>query len=157
MNVDITSDTNPDVVHDLDEFPWPFPDDRFAEVRMIDVLEHLREPHRALHEIHRITTRGGTVEIVCPHFSSANAYTDITHRNFLAYGSFDTITGDSVHSYYTRIRFAYAERRIMFYPGAVSRAVSHLANRWPERYERRWAWIFPAWFMRWRLEVVKAD
>jgi len=37
----------------------------------------------------------------------------------------------------------------------VNRLVFRLANRFPERYERRWAWMFPAWFLYYELEVVK--
>jgi hypothetical protein len=33
--------------------------------------------------------------------------------------------------------------------------VFQLANRWPHEYERRWAWMFPAWFLYYELEVVK--
>src|SRR4051794_36479256 len=101
VNLDITPSTNPDVVHDLDESPWPFPDDRFDRVEAIDVIEHLASPLAAMGEIHRITRKGGTVLIALPHFSSANAYTDPTHRSFFGYFSFDYVTGENFHDFYT--------------------------------------------------------
>src|SRR4051794_11474312 len=85
VNLDLSEGTSPDVVHDLEEVPWPFPDDRFERVRAIDVLEHLSSPLAALEEIHRITKPGGRVEIVVPHFSCANAFTDLTHRSFFGW------------------------------------------------------------------------
>ena len=43
----------------------------------------------------------------------------------------------------------------MFRPSAVNTLIWRLANRFPVRYERRWAWLFPAWFLYFELEVVK--
>jgi hypothetical protein len=37
----------------------------------------------------------------------------------------------------------------------VNKIIHRLAKRWPARYERGWAWIFPAWFMWYELEVIK--
>src|SRR5215210_7887087 len=59
INLDITPDTGPDVVHDLDVLPWPFPDRHFDHVDAIDVIEHLRDPLAVVVEIHRITRPGG--------------------------------------------------------------------------------------------------
>ena len=39
----------------------------------------------------------------------------------------------------------------------VNKLVWRLANRYPEAYERRWAWVFPAFFLSFELEVVKDD
>jgi hypothetical protein len=30
-----------------------------------------------------------------------------------------------------------------------------VARRWPRFYERRLAWVFPAWFLYFELEAVK--
>lgn len=39
--LDINPLCKPDVLHDLDEFPWPIPDEEYAEVHAYEVLEHL--------------------------------------------------------------------------------------------------------------------
>jgi len=154
VNLDITEDTQPDVVHDLNVLPWPFPDGRFDHVDAIDVIEHLDDTLAVVREIHRITRPGGTVKIVVPHFSSANAFTDITHRRFFGFRSLDYVTGAVVHDYYTRVRFRMVRREIVFERRPLNKLVRRLANRSPERYERRWAWMFPAWFLVYELEVV---
>lgn len=41
VNVDLVSSTNPDIVHDLNERPWPLPSDSFNECYANDVIEHL--------------------------------------------------------------------------------------------------------------------
>ena len=154
VNLDITEDTNPDVVHDLEQIPWPFPDDRFERVVAIDVIEHLSDSLATMAEIHRVTKPGGTVTIATPHFSSSNAFTDLTHRAFFGYFSLDYLTGEHFHDFYTRERFIMRRRRIWFRPGLVNRVVQKLAARYPERYEQRWAWMFPALFLEFELEVV---
>jgi SAM-dependent methyltransferase len=154
VNLDITADTGPDVVHDLEQVPWPFQDDQFGRVEAIDVIEHLSTPLAAMLEIHRVTRPEGTVHIVLPHFSSGNAFTDLTHRGFFGYFSFDYLTGEHEHDYYTQVRFRMVRRHIWFKPGPVLRVVHQLANRWPERYEQRWAWTFPAWFLDFELEIA---
>lgn len=156
-NLDITSDTNPDVVHDLNVLPWPFEDDRFVEVRAIDVIEHLDDALATLIELHRVCRNGARVMIVVPHFSSANAYTDPTHRRALGYFSLDVVTGEHTHDYYTRVRYRIRRREIVFTKRPINRLVRRYAARRPARYEERWAWILPAWFIVFEVEVVKRD
>ena len=43
---------------------------------------------------------------------------------------------------------------IVFERGLINRLVRRFANRSPDRYEQRWAWIFPAWFLVYELEVL---
>ena len=45
------------------------------------VLEHLDDTLAVLHEVHRVARPDALVIIGVPHFSSANSYTDPTHRH----------------------------------------------------------------------------
>ena len=143
------------MVHDLNVVPWPFPSDAFEEVFAYDVLEHVHDVVRALEEIHRVCRPSARVHITVPHFSSANAFTDVTHRHWFGWNSFAPYTTEHELDHYSRARFARRTTRISFYASLVNRIVFRLANRWPERYERRWAWTFPAWFLYYELEVLK--
>jgi len=155
INLDVTDRTSPDVVHDLNVRPWPFADDTFREVHAYDVLEHLDDLLPALEEIHRISRPGGRVLVTVPHYSSANAYTDPTHKRFFGVDSFSYVTGDNAHDFYSDRRFRLRERKLLFHPSLTNKLVWRLANRFPEGYERRWAWLFPAWYLYFELEVVK--
>lgn len=158
VNVDVTPRANPDLVHDLNQRPWPLPADHFREVLAHDVLEHLDDVVAALEEIHRVSRDGAVVRITLPHFSCANAFTDPTHRHHFGRHSFACFTdGDDEHSYYTRARFRERALEIVFHPSLLNKLVWRLANRFPAAYERRWAWVFPAWFLSVELEVVKTD
>jgi SAM-dependent methyltransferase len=155
VNLDITADTNPDVVHNLDEFPWPFPNDRFDAVVAMDVIEHLDNVILAMAEIHRICRNGARVRIAVPHFSCSNAFTDPTHRHYFGRKSFDYITGNSLNDYYTRAKFRCLKSEIVFAPSLLNMIMWRLASRYPDAYEKRWAWMFPAWFLDFELEVIK--
>jgi SAM-dependent methyltransferase len=155
VNLDVTPDTNPNVLHDLNRRPWPLPDDHFREVLAYDVVEHLDDVMATFEEIHRVCCHGAVVRVAVPHFSSGNAYTDPTHRHFFGYFTLDNLTEDGEFSFYTRARFRVRHRQIIFWPTLLNKIVWRLANRYPMWYELRWAWVFPALFLNFELEVVK--
>jgi SAM-dependent methyltransferase len=155
VNVDLTARTGPDVVHDLNVRPWPLPADHFREVWARDVIEHLEDTFGIFEEIHRVARAGAKVHVTVPHFSSADAYSDPTHRRFFGRASLDFLDGSHENSFYTAARFRERAARIIFRPTLTNRLVSRLANRRPAAYERRWAWTFPAWFIYFELEVLK--
>jgi SAM-dependent methyltransferase len=155
LNVDLCPDVAPDLVHDLNLIPWPFNDSQFSEVLAYDVLEHCDDVIAALDEIHRICRNGSVVRITVPHFSCANAFTDPTHRHYFGWSSFHYVTGEHELSFYTRKRFRRRVSQLIFLPSWTNKFVHRLANRYPDTYEQRWAWIFPAWFIYFELEVIK--
>lgn len=157
INVDIVPDTHPDLVHDLNCRPWPFESSAFDEVRLYDVLEHLRDVVTTMEETHRVCRDGATVRITVPHFSSPNAYTDPTHRHVFGYFSLHYFTDGHPLAFYSAARFRIRHAQLVFHKTLANRLIARLANRWPAKYERRWAWIFPAWFISFELEAVKGQ
>src|SRR5688500_13646927 len=95
VNVDLRPTTNPDVVHNLDERPWPFENDQFDEVVAYDVIEHLDDIIATMEEVHRVATNGAVVKLTVPHFSCPNSFTDITHRHCFTWFSFHYFTGEN--------------------------------------------------------------
>lgn len=89
VNVDINSATRPDVLCDLNAKTFPFRDNAFDMVVTISLLEHLNDFVAAMGEIHRIAKPGASVHILVPHFSSAAAFVDPTHRKLLSVRSCD--------------------------------------------------------------------
>lgn len=155
VKLDIVPDTHPDIVHDLDNVPWPFENDMFGAIYCIDVIEHLKDIVKTMEEIHRIAREGARVHLATPHYSCANSFTDPTHRHHLGFFSFDYFTGQNQWDFYTKVRFRKVTSRIHFYGRYKNLHVSWFANRWPRCYEEHWAWIFPAWYMSFELEVQK--
>jgi hypothetical protein len=81
VNVDKHGD--PDVRHDLEEFPWPWAESSVVLVRLIHVLEHLgRDPDvfiGIMKELYRVCAPGARVEIAVPHPRHDNFLGDPTH------------------------------------------------------------------------------
>lgn len=149
-----------DVVHDLDEFPWPFAADSFDRIVLNNSIEHLEDPLQALVECHRIGRSGAVVHIETPHYSSCDYFTDPTHKHPFSSRSFDYLVPG------TRLAaFRYAEQhpyekvrlRLTFMTGLgiADRAAEAIANRWQHAYELRLAWIFPAHQIVADLRIVK--
>jgi SAM-dependent methyltransferase len=93
VGVDFDPGTVADVIHDLDVFPWPFPDRSFDRIVCSHVLEHLRTPWRAMKELERLARPGALVEIATPHYSSPDSWGDITHYMHYSLKTWEPITG----------------------------------------------------------------
>lgn len=78
VNIDYYSLAKPDVVHNLNEFPYPFVNDYFQVIEADHVLEHLEDPFKVMSEFHRICASDGTIRIRVPHFS--RGFTHADHR-----------------------------------------------------------------------------
>ena len=69
-----------DVVHDLNELPWPWEDESCEEILALDVFEHLHlMPEQWLRECHRILVSGGVLRLRVPVFGSPWHLMDPTH------------------------------------------------------------------------------
>ncbi len=154
VNVDVRPEAAPDLLWDLDRQPYPLPRGHFEHIFALDVVEHLRDVPRFMDEAHALLSPGGILEITTPHFSCANSYTDPTHRQRLGYFSFDYFSPDAKRELSPHGCFAIDSRTLVFHHSFVNRVVSRLANRYPDAYEHRYAWLFPAWFLIFRLRAV---
>lgn len=55
-----------DIVHDLEQYPWPFKDESIDEVYSCHCLEHLTDMEKVLNEISRITKVDALIEFRVP-------------------------------------------------------------------------------------------
>jgi SAM-dependent methyltransferase len=113
VGMDVNPRTAADVIHDLDDLPYPFADDEFDEVIGRHVIEHVRDPMAVMCELHRITRNGGLVRLVTPHWTNPDFATDLTHRNHLNSYSFRNLTDErAVFPFYTDARFRLLKARV---------------------------------------------
>lgn len=154
VHVDRNPEAKPEVVHDLDAYPWPFEDGRFAGVVAEHVLEHLDAPDRALREMHRVSAPGAVVRIVTPHYSSPESWNDLTHRYHFGLVAFKPYYAGS---YGTPKLFELVGRKLAFgkgLPGWPGWALSRLSF---DLYEKYFCFMFPARNMEIQLRVLKGD
>jgi ubiquinone/menaquinone biosynthesis C-methylase UbiE len=154
LGVDMHADTQADIVHDLNKYPWPFPDNEFDLVICNDILEHLEDVIKAIEEIHRVSRKGATVQIRVPHFSSPQAYADITHKHFFTSESFDCFCEENhLQKYYSKARFKKISMKFNF--TRFYSFISVMANRFPHHYERYFSYIFPSGNIEFKFVVIK--
>lgn len=104
-----------DIVHNLDETPYPFGNDSVDEIHFYHVLEHLQNPVRKLEEIHRILKPGGVLFMRVPHFSAMGAFTDLTHVRPFGYTSFDCFEKKHYQHFYTTAGFEIVKKEIKYF------------------------------------------
>jgi SAM-dependent methyltransferase len=157
IGVDFAGNADADVRHDLDVYPYPFASSSFEVVVLRNVIEHVRNVVGLMEEIHRIGRAGADVLITTPHFSSLYSYQDPTHVRHLALESMDYFTEHSSHSnFYSSMRYRMISRGLDFgrsFPFSnVARALAAISEH---KYEKHFAFLFPANSLWFHLQVVK--
>ena len=154
FGVDLSPDTDADLVHNLDAYPYPIEADTFDQIVMQDVIEHIAEPYRLMAELHRIARPGARIHLRTPHFSSSLAYSDPTHLHYFSSTAIRSLA-DPGFAHYSTVRFEVVHLTLdMWLPFRLSR-LAVLANRWPEYYETYFAFRFPTMNIRAEFEVRK--
>jgi peptidoglycan/xylan/chitin deacetylase (PgdA/CDA1 family) len=114
INVDRAESCSPDIVVDLDQFPYPWKDNSVDGIMMYHVLEHLKDTPRVLEECYRILKNEGLMDIRVPHCSHDLALGDRYHNRVI---NDYTLTGFSSRSaedmYASSYRFSIISRKIM--------------------------------------------
>ncbi|MGB7543614.1 MAG: methyltransferase domain-containing protein [Burkholderiales bacterium] len=155
--IDFAANAEADLRHDLNTYPWPCGDASFEVLLLRNVIEHLQDVVRLMEEVHRIGVPGADVVVTTPHFSSLYSWQDPTHVRHLAYDSMDYFTENTRHSnFYTSKRFRMAGRGVDFgksFPfSLIARGLFALS---PHKYEKHFAFLFPANSLWFHLQVVK--
>lgn len=93
VTLDFDESTNPDVVHDLNQLPYPFQDNEFDEIHAYEVLEHCgaqgdwRFFFNQFYEFWRILKPGGYFIATVPMWDSPWAWGDPGHTRVITEGS----------------------------------------------------------------------
>jgi SAM-dependent methyltransferase len=84
LGVDWMAQSGIDVVHNLNQRPWPLEASSATDILCEHGIEHVDNVVDFMAECHRILKPGGVLRIVTPHFSSSNSYGDPTHVRHLS-------------------------------------------------------------------------
>lgn len=85
INMDLTMPCS--IIADLRE-GLPFKTATLDGVWASHILEHVADLRRLKAELARVIRGGGDLEVICPHFSSPDAYGDDTHCRYFSFHSF---------------------------------------------------------------------
>ncbi|CAK0776812.1 Methyltransf_11 domain-containing protein [Azospirillaceae bacterium] len=83
VNVDKFSECNPDVLWDLEVFPWPFETSSVNDIELVHVLEHIGQSVDVflgfMKELYRVSAPNARILIKVPHPRSDSFISDPTH------------------------------------------------------------------------------
>ncbi|HLA41129.1 MAG TPA: class I SAM-dependent methyltransferase [Candidatus Glassbacteria bacterium] len=142
-----------DVIAELAE-GLPFADHSVDVVVAEHLLEHVPDLVALMEEIHRVLAPGGCLRIEVPYFSHPDAFRDPTHARFFTWESLDYFVEGHKPAEYTGVNFLYRRRALEFGGGLRGAAGRFLFALSPRRYEKYYAFGFPARVLRVELEAV---
>ena len=112
INLDVSELSKPDIIHDLDDIPYPFEENSFCSIEADHVLEHLKDPFRVMKELYRLLKPGGKVYIKVPHFSRAMSHPQ--HKSGFD-ATFSRYFDDKFVGGYTGVKFICEKRRLRWF------------------------------------------
>ena len=102
VNLDFRKLKDVDVVHNLNQKPYPFKDKEFDEIVANHIFEHLISGYEltpVMEELYRILKKGGILKIRSPYYKSESAFSSPDHRNRITEKFFDWYTMKKSQSY----------------------------------------------------------
>ena len=157
VGIDFATCADLDISYDLNVFPYPLEESSFDVILLRNLIEHIQNIVGLMEEIHRVGVNAADVIISTPHFSSLYSYQDPTHVRHMAYDSMDYFTEDTAHAnFYTDKRFRMMEKEIDFgksFPFSyIAKGLFALSKH---KYEKHFAFVFPANQLHFHLKVLK--
>jgi predicted SAM-dependent methyltransferase len=160
--VDLNNFIGVDVIHDLNQFPYPFEDNSVNEIWMDNVLEHLDKPLLVMSEIFRICKNNSRVTISVPYFRSLYAAIDPTHVNFFSVSYFNYF--DPAHPFFQKYQYSKArfsvkniefDREWKAKMGFFHTRLVRYAEKHPWKYEEKLSHLLPLNSLTFHLETIK--
>ncbi len=161
IGVDILPHGEVDVVHNLDQYPWPFEPHSVDVVFAHSVIEHIDNIVALFEELARILKPGGRVIITVPHFRSTDSFTDPTHKHFFTSQSLDYFienSGQLSHYGYTKQQFT----KVGFWyswpipsKNIFTQIFKNFIQKHARFYDQYFSNIIPVKTITWELELKK--
>lgn len=161
IGLDINPRSDADVLCNLDFGNLPFRDSSVDKVLAYDVLEHVDNFVAVVEDIWRILKPGGILEVSAPFMSSVNYFSDPTHRRAFTSKSFDYFIKGTTSSEYRYSDTEFLLNSVEYEKNEyecrhfINRMIIRWANNNMEKYERRYAFIFPVYQIYFELQAVK--
>jgi predicted SAM-dependent methyltransferase len=142
ISVDMDKNANPDIVYDLNDYPYPFNDASVDAIHMSHCLEHLDDPVRFLEEAYRILKHDGTLIIKVPHFSSATSFASLVHKHHFGVTTFKSQYSPNYKFDHVSVKLNYCAYRNTAFRKLINSPISALANLNTRFCERVWCyWV----------------
>lgn len=138
VGIDRVADIGVDLVHDLEQYPWPFDDESIYEFHCSHFVEHVKDLVKFMEEAWRCLMPGGTIEITAPYYTSVRAWQDPTHVRGItdvtfAYFCKDTAKTAHVDHYTGKCNFELVTRTFILnkeFEGHGKEALDWMSKHW---------------------------
>lgn len=175
VTMDILKLEETDIIHDANNYPWPFEENTFDYIIMSNVLEHVENVSALLSEVQRVGKRHALIRCVCPHYSNPCTYVDVTHRHALSIRSLDVFCCShnarwkkarqlfkkimgcdiGVADLFRENKFIMIRRSLYFREALWWSLAPIWGNLFQDFYEVYLSKVLPAWAIYWELLVNK--
>jgi predicted SAM-dependent methyltransferase len=88
LGVDSSVNSQADIIHDLNSYPYPFEDNSVDELSCEHFIEHVDDIIAFMEEIYRILKPEAKALIVAPYYANMRAWQDPTHKRAISEASF---------------------------------------------------------------------
>ncbi len=138
IGVDISPDVKPDIVADLNKYPWDWvKDNEVFQIHASHYVEHVLDIKSFMEECHRILVPMGTIHIICPYYSSLRASQDYTHVRLISENTFiyfnqKWMKENKLEHYGVKCDFEVVSQRYYYNPEWESRA--DVAREWARQH-----------------------
>lgn len=134
VNVDNAAVFEPDVLIDLEQFPWPWADGTVSEILLQHVLEHLGAQTSTylgiIKEMWRVCRNGATVTVIVPHPRHDDFLHDPTHVR--------PVTAEGMSMFSRTLNLEWQARRLSNTPLALVTSVDFNLNSTFYRLDEPW-------------------
>jgi predicted SAM-dependent methyltransferase len=166
IGIDLNPDSDADIIHDLNKFPYPFEDSMFDEIYLDNVIEHLDSVLKVMEELNRISKPGGIIIIKVPYFRSRYASIDPTHKHYFTVESFTYFDPDHIHhNLYPYSKCLFKTTKVIFnedlepyiFKNILKNGFLKLCNKYPIYYEIYLSHFFPLDELTFYLKTIKKE
>ncbi len=151
VGIDIKPYEGVKIVHDLIQFPWPLENNSVEAFRCQHVIEHIKELHGFAKEIYRLSKTNAKISFITPHYSSYASWGDPTHYWHFALGSIPQLFDQALEPG----QFKVLKNEIKFTGSGLDLFGWLIYKMSPKKYEKHFAWIFPANEIHTEIQLVK--
>lgn len=95
VGVDVKAGDSVDIIHDFDDYPYPFKDSSVEYIKASGIIEHLDDRRMFLRECWRMLQPRGILYVKVPHYSGRSAYAHPEHKTFYSLDFPDFLTENS--------------------------------------------------------------
>jgi len=176
IGVDLDPLPSVDVVANMESLP--FSDSTIDLIHTRHTFEHVKDPHKCLTELYRVSKSTGNITIIVPHYSNHTYWADMTHIRPFSYRSFEyfdleyaKLAGFPI--YLPKVNIKTLSAKLVYWPERIynsksfvkrnilkifDRIISGIANKSPFICERIWCyWVGGFYEVKFDLQPVKQN